>query len=131
MLEAWRYGSTHSYPPQKIEAGGKSHAPIISPLVECTTELTKYVGVWATHSRSGRFGGNKIFLSLPNENLIKIPQPSSVYSNYAYDIDDVLLFPIPYKVSLNVKGKLLQVSTSFLVALLISLRSAHEELLEM
>jgi hypothetical protein len=99
MLEAWRYSSTHSYPPQNIEAGGQVQAQIISLLVECTKELTKYVGVWTPHSRSGRFGGNKIFLPLPNKNLIKIPQPSSAYPKYAYDIDDVLLFSIPHKAS--------------------------------
>jgi hypothetical protein len=81
-MGAWRYSSTHNYPPQKIEAGGPVRAPIISTLVECPTELIKYAVILAPHSRSGRFGENNIFLFLHSENWIKIPQPSSVYPNY-------------------------------------------------
>jgi hypothetical protein len=52
-----------------------------------------------------------------------------VNPKYACDNDDVLLFLIPHKASRNVKGEFLQVSISLLVALLISLRSGHEEML--
>jgi hypothetical protein len=54
-----------------------------------------------------------------------------VYPEYAYDIENVLLFPIQHKASWNVKENLLRVSTPLLVAFLIFHRSTDEEILEM